>query len=160
MMKFQKVDERISIDNFKEIINIEQNCGLEPYSMEMLWYSIINLDTFACYDEQKIVAFITTTINSRYFNDNLYIVNINVKQEYQRRGIATKLIYEVCQYYDKILTNSLVTLDVMKDNLAMELYLKLGFEKTDIISKNGTDNIVMMVSFDKLRDNLNKIIKK
>lgn len=160
MMKFQKVDASISFKNFKEIINIEQNCGLKPYSIEMLCYSITNLDTFACYDNQEIVGFITTTINSRYFVDNLYIVNINVKQEHQRRGIASKLIYEVCQYYDKVLTNHFVTLDVMKDNSAIELYSKLGFEKTEILSKNGINDIVMVVSFDKLSNNLNKIIKK
>ena len=138
-------------DQFEQIVSIEENCGLEPYSREMLHQCIEYLDTYACLDGDTIAGFITLQAASRRLGGGLYIVNLNVAMPYRRRGLARKLITTACGFYRESHRGSFVILDVAKDNTAARhLYKKLGFDVTDIPSRNGDTDVVMVQQLDEL----------
>ena len=138
-------------EQFEQIVAIEENCGLEPYSREMLRECIEHLDTYACLDGDRIAGFITIQASSRQLGGGLYIVNLNVAKPYRRCGLAQKLITIACGFYRKSHKGSFVILDVAKDNsAAWHLYKKLGFDVTDIPSRNGDTDVVMVQKLDEL----------
>jgi len=136
---------------FEQIAAIEKNCGLEPYSREMLLDCIENLDTYVCMDDDTVAGFITILSSPPGMGGGLYIVNLNVAISYRRRGIGQKLMLTACSTYAKSHKGRFVTLDVAKDNLsARRLYEKLGFALTDIPSRNGNTDVVMITNLDTL----------
>ena len=138
-------------DQFEQIVAIEENCGLEPYSREMLRQCIEYLDTYACLDGDTIAGFITLQSTSSRLGGGLYIVNLNVAKPYRRRGLAQQLITTACGFYRESHKGSFVILDVAKDNTsAWHLYKKLGFDVTDIPSRNGDTDVVMVGKLDEL----------
>lgn len=138
-------------EQFEQIVAIEENCGLEPYSREMLLDCIENLDTCACMDADTVAGFITILPYYRKMGGGLYIVNLNVAKPYRRQGLAQRLMVTACSRYADSHRGSLVTLDVAKDNTAAgNLYQKLGFSITDTPSRNGDTDVVMVVKLDKL----------
>ena len=142
---------KLTKDQFEQIVAIEENCGLEPYSREMLLDCIENLDTFACLDGEKVAGFITIQPSSRKSGGGLYIVNLNVAKPYRRQGIAQELIRTACCSYAKSHRGSFVILDVAKTNTpARKLYEKLGFRLTDIPSANGDTDVVMVAKLEQL----------
>lgn len=156
-MNIRKLDIRtLTASLFQQIVTIEENCGLDPYTPEMLLDCIGNLDTYACMDSGKIAGFITINPASRKMGGGVYIVNLNVAADYRRQGIGSKLILNACEAYKRTHSGRLVTLDVARDNIAaMRLYKKLGFTITDIPSGNGDTDVVMCVSLDQLyKENL------
>ena len=151
-MDFCKLSLRtLSRDHFEQIVAIEKNCGLEPYSREMLLECIDNLDTYACMDGDTVAGFITIQASPRRLGGGLYIVNLNVAKPYRRQGLAQKLITTSCRRYAESHKGSFVILDVAKDNTAAwHLYKKLGFDLTDIPSRNGDTDVVMVAKLDRL----------
>lgn len=60
-------------------------------------------------------------------NNNFEIGNICVKPEYQNKGIGTAVLKEILfEHKDKE-----ISLQCFKDNPAIELYKRFGFEKID-----------------------------
>ncbi len=151
-MKIQRLNiEQLTRKQFEQIVDIEKNCGLEPYTPEMLLDCIENLDTYACMDGDSVAGFITILPYPRKMGGGLYIVNLNVAQSYRRRGLAQKLLTTACGAYLESHKGSFVTLDVAKTNTpARRLYEKLGFRPTDIPSQNGDTDVVMAVRLDTL----------
>ena len=151
-MDIYKLDIRtLTQAQFAQIVAIEENCGLEPYTPEMLLDCIENLDTYACMDGETVVSFITIHPSSWKMGGGLYIVNLNVAKPYRNRGLAQKLLRTACARYAASHAGSFVTLDVTKTNTAaMNLYKKLGFAVTDIPSGNGDTDVVMAVALDRL----------
>jgi ribosomal protein S18 acetylase RimI-like enzyme len=149
-MNICKLDIRaLTSDQFEQIVAIEENCGLEPYSREMLLDCIENLHTYASMDGTTVAGFITLMASSPRLGGGLYIVNLNVAKPYRRQGLARKLITTVCGLYRDSHRGSFVILDVAKDNsAAWHLYKKLGFDVTDIPSRNGDTDVVMMAKLD------------
>ena len=136
---------------FDQIVAIEQNCGLEPYSSEMLLDCIETLDTYACMDDDTVAGFITILPASRRMGGGLYIVNLNVALNYRRQGVAQRLMVTACAHYAQSHRGPFVTLDVAKHNTAaLSLYKKLGFVVTDIPSQNGDTDVMMVASRDQL----------
>ncbi len=154
-MNICKLDIRtLTRSQFDQIVSIEENCGLEPYSREMLLDCIENLDTYACLDGHTIAGFTTILPHSSRMGGGLYIVNLNVAKAYRRQGLAQKLIISACGAYRESHKGSFVILDVAKTNTAAwNLYRKLGFELTDIPSRNGDTDVVMMAKLDHLCGN-------
>lgn len=144
-MRIEKLDiSTITQEQFAQIIDIEKNCGLKPYSPQMLQDCITDLDTFAYFEGNDIVGFITVHPSSRYLGGGLYIVNLNVARPYRRQGIGRKLMLSACSEYAISRYGSVVTLDVGKTNVAaLSLYRKLGFVMSNIPSANGDTDIVM-----------------
>ena len=138
--------ERLAFDTitnemFEDIVEIENNCGLEPFSPEMLMLDLKFSENWACIEDGHVVAFITVSDEEGYYMGDLFVFNLNVSVEYRRKGLAMELIRKAlgehpeCEY---------MTLDVRKDNVkAMNLYRKLGFEKDAMPSLNGESDIVM-----------------
>lgn len=143
--------KQLTHSQFEQIAAIEENCGLEPYSREMLRECIEHLDTYACLDGDTVAGFITIQASSRRLGGGLYIVNLNVSKPYRRQGLAQKLITTACGFYRESHRGSFVILDVAKDNTAARrLYEKLGFRLTDIPSGNGDTDVVMMARLERL----------
>ena len=151
-MTIYKLDiSRMSQNQFNQIVDIERNCGLEPYTPDMLLDCIENLDTFVCMDGDTVTGFITIFPYPRKLGGGLYIVNLNVAKSYRRRGLAQKLIITACSTYHNVHRGRYVTLDVAKTNTpARRLYEKMGFILTDIPSQNGITDVVMIAKLDNL----------
>ena len=117
----------------------------------MLLECIESLDTYACMDGDTVAGFITIQASPRRMGGGLYIVNLNVAKSYRRQGLAQKLITTGCRRYAASHKGSFVILDVAKDNTAAwHLYKKLGFDLTDIPSRNGETDVVMVAKLDRL----------
>lgn len=146
-MEFVKLSiSSLTKGQLMQLENLERNCGLEPFSRRMLLESVAEMDTFAMMDGEKIAGFITLHSSNRYDGDCLYVVNLNVSEEYRRKGVATQLILSACSAYADVFAKGNVMLDVRKDNnAALALYQKLGFTVTDIPSENGETDVVMSV---------------
>ena len=151
-MNICKLDiSTLTAEQFEQIVAIEENCGLEPYSRDMLMECIADLHTYACLDGDTVAGFITLMPSSRRLGGGLYIVNLNVAKHYRCKGLAQQLITTACGAYRESHRGSFVILDVAKDNsAAWNLYEKLGFKLTDIPSRNGDTDVVMMAKLDKL----------
>lgn len=160
-MEFARLSiETLTREQFDQIVDIENNCGLEPYSPEGLLECIADLDTFACFDGDKVIGFITAHICGRYFGHEVYIVNINVTKACRGQGIAKKLMYAVYEYYIQNHADMLVSLDVDKSNNAMELYKKVGFQIADIPSRNGDADVVMVMPLSMLGTRIRRLLAK
>ena len=154
-MEIRKLEiNQLTRETFEQLVAIEENCGLEPYSREMLLDCIENLHTFACMDGATVAGFITLMASSPRLGGGLYIVNLNVAKPYRRQGLAQMLITTGCGFYPESHRSSFVILDVAKDNsAAWHRYKKLGFDVTDIPSRNGDTDVVMVAKLDKLCGN-------
>ena len=146
-MEFVKLEiTALTKAQLRRMEELENNCGLEPFSRRMLLESVADMDTYAMLDGEVIAGFITLHPSTRYLNGGLYIVNLNVGQEYRHQGVATSLILAACSTYAQSHGDCRVTLDVRKDNIAaLSLYKKLGFSITDEQSGNGDTDVVMAV---------------
>lgn len=141
-MKIERMSmETITGIQFQEMVDLELNCGLKPFPPEVLAANIECEETWAAMDGDHVAGFITVSSEEGYFNDDLFIFNINVGSAWRRRGIATALIRNAIARHPECRTMSL---DVALTNAkAMSLYEKLGFRRTDTPSMNGPTDIVM-----------------
>ena len=131
----------ITEEQFDEIVELEQDSGLEPYTPELLKVDLDELDTWAFLDGDHVAGFITVTDEEWYFEGDLYILNINIGKAWRHSGLGTKLIHKAVSMHPDCKN---ITLDVEVDNTAaMNLYHKLGFRKIDLASNNGDTDIVM-----------------
>ncbi len=143
--------EELTLQELGRLYALELDCGLEPYTPEMLMTCVAQFYTYACFRDGQLIGFITVDPRGRYEPFSLYIMNLNVAREYRRQGVATALLgYAAAQFSGRLR----VTLDVTRDNPAMALYQGLGFQAADIPSGNGPGDVVMRV---KLRDLLGRI---
>ena len=144
---------------FAQMVEIEQNCGLEPYPPEVLLECIIFLDTFACFQGNRLVGFVTMNPHGRYFGGSLYVVNINVARAFRHRGIAKQLLYAVYLYYVEGYENTPVSLDVTETNRAMERYREIGFRVSNLPSRNGDTDVVMSMLLKEMGRNLERLLE-
>lgn len=146
-MNFCKLERRKPDSSlFHQLVEIERNCGLEPFSEELLLECILRMDTFVCMDGDTVAGFITVLPNGVYFGECLYIFNLNVEKRYRRQGLGKRLIQFACATYESTHNRFSVMLDVTKTNeAALGLYRSLGFLETDYPSANGPSDIVMTV---------------
>ena len=134
---------------FTQLVDIENRCGLTPYSPAMLMACITQMDTYACMDEDLVAGFITIHADLRRLGGGVYIANLNVARNYRRKGIGQYLIRSACSRYPRA---KIITLDVEKTNFAaIALYQKMGFEITDLPSANGDTDYVMLQSMENFR---------
>ena len=136
-------------EDFEEVLKIENECFIDPYSRESLEYEFnenpLN-KIIVCKDDNKVVGFIDFMIT---FN-SATISQIAVKNEYRKQGIATKLLSEMEKCFpsdiEDIVEN--ITLEVRESNqAAINLYKKNGYEEV-VIKKhyysNGENAIYMV----------------
>lgn len=144
-MDFVKLSsDTITDREFSRLVYMEETCGLEPYTPQMLRECISELDTYTFVDGETICGFITLNAYTQRFVGGIYIVNLNIAQDYRRQGWGQKLICTALAQY-KCSENPYVTLDVEKTNTAaINLYQKLGFKITEFPSMNGETDYVMI----------------
>lgn len=134
-------------EKLDEMYGIEEAENENPYSKDVFQNIIFHETnkTFCCYNHNRLVGFITINTKSKKFGGCLYIVNIVVDKEYQRRGVATKLILKAILTAKEKTQNLIVALEVDKTNLkAINLYKKLGFKFADC-DENG-EQLVMIAT--------------
>lgn len=128
--------------NSKELDDLEKL--FDNFSKSNVIYDIEN-NSFTNYyiykEDEKIVAY----INYQIMYERSELININVIEDYRRRGIASKLILFML---DDLKENNVkdITLEVRIDNYnAINLYKKFGFIDVSVRKGyyQGIDGILM-----------------
>jgi [ribosomal protein S18]-alanine N-acetyltransferase len=129
---------RLSIGDLTDIEGIERRAYKTPWSRSM-FASELAKGTSIClgaFEGDQLVGYV---VNSRYV-DAWHVMNVAVDPDYQRRGIATRLLerlFELTAADD----GRGYTLEVRVSNGdAIRLYEKLGFERHGIRRGYYTDN--------------------
>ena len=129
---------RLSIGDLPEIEEIERRAYKTPWSRSM-FASELAKGTSIClgaFEGDQLVGYI---VNSRYV-DAWHVMNVAVDPDYQRRGIATRLLERLFELTDEDDGRG-YTLEVRVSNReAIRLYEKLGFERHGIRRGYYTDN--------------------
>jgi ribosomal-protein-alanine N-acetyltransferase len=129
---------RISIGDLPEIEEIERRAYKTPWSRSM-FASELAKGTSIClgaFEGDQLVGYI---VNSRYV-DAWHVMNVAVDPDFQRRGIATRLLERLFELTDEDDGRG-YTLEVRVSNReAIRLYEKLGFERHGIRRGYYTDN--------------------
>ena len=129
---------RLSLSHLGEIEQIEQSAYPTPWSRTM-FASELAKPTSIClgaFEGNQLVGYV---INSRYV-DAWHVMNVAVDPDYQRRGIATRLLERLFELTSKDDGRG-YTLEVRVSNKeAIKLYEKLGFERQGIRRGYYTDN--------------------
>ena len=108
--------------------NVSKDLSDNPFSHYLLFI-----------EDNKIVGY----LNYYLIYDRIEIANFNVLEEYQNKGIGTKLLDYLIKKYTDIVN---ITLEVRCDNIkAIHLYEKMGFIKKAIRKGyyNGVDGILL-----------------
>lgn len=147
----------------EELINqmyeVEKTSGGEPYAYDSFRQIILNDTnlTSICFDDKNAVGIITANLQSKKFGGCVYIINLSVKKNYHRKGIASQLIKTMLKYIRNNFSDTLckIALEVDKNNLpAYNLYKKLGFQ----LDENYFDDEQYGMIMD--ADKLNEMIEK
>jgi ribosomal-protein-alanine N-acetyltransferase len=129
---------RLTLAELSEIEVIEQRAYQTPWSRSM-FASELAKGTSIClgaYEGDRLVGYI---VNSRYV-DAWHVMNVAVDPDFQRRGIASRLIERLFELTVEDDGRG-YTLEVRVSNKeAIKLYEKLGFERHGIRRGYYTDN--------------------
>lgn len=137
------------LTDFDQVLEIENSCFKEPYKEEDLKYEFTKNPVnkiIVAVDEEKVIGFIDFLIT---FNSST-IMQIAVKDEYRRQGIATRLLEEMTKSFPKEIDDVVetITLEVRESNVAAKkLYESVGYEVVTIKKnyyKDG-ENAVYMI---------------
>lgn len=148
----------MEIEDVDEVWAIEKECFSNPWSKRIFLTEIKqNLLGYSfAYVAKEIEKQNEKIINSKVvgytvfwkFGDEIHIGNLAVKQEYRRKGIATKLLQKVINIAKEMKINY-VTLEVRRSNLpAINLYKRFGFRaigvRKDYYTNPREDAIIML----------------
>jgi ribosomal-protein-alanine N-acetyltransferase len=129
---------RLSIGDLNDIEEIEQRAYRTPWSRSM-FASELAKGTSIClgaFEGDRLVGYV---VNSRYV-DAWHVMNVAVDPDYQRRGIATRLLERLFELTGGDDDRG-YTLEVRVSNRsAIELYERLGFERHGLRRGYYTDN--------------------
>ena len=139
---------KLNKEHLNDLKNIEDNCFSHPLSESNLLNSLEN--GRYCFLGFKIDAKIVGYISVFITEDEAYINNIAVLDEFRKQKIASNLLDQMIQYV-KSVKCSFITLEVRESNLpAISLYKKFGFENV-AIRKNYYDkpieNAIIMTKY-------------
>ena len=138
---------------------VEKTSGGNPYTYDSFKQIILkdtNL-TSVCFDDKNVVGIITANLQSKKFGGCVYIINLSVKRNYHRKGIASQLIETMLKYIRSNSSNTVckIALNVDRNNLpACNLYKKLGFKLEENYSDD--EQYVMSIGADKLNEAIKK----
>lgn len=150
IFEFERLDHTtITKEIFSQLVDVENNAAGVPYSRNELKEIVEweNNDTFVCRIDDEIVGFLTMNRASKRFDGCIYLVNIAVTEDHQRRGIAKRLMFEAFNYYSK--TNNpdrTIGLHVSETNdKAKNLYKNVGFTLKEF-EKNDDGSVEMAMT--------------
>lgn len=140
--EYKRLDRKdITDKQFKEVVEAESEDGYTEEQLRAMWIEDPKDDNFVCIHDNRIVAHITYNPLSKRRNGSLYMVNLSVRPEYRRKGIAIELINTACEYYISQGQTLKMSTSVDKDNLpALRLYQKVGFEIKEPICEVDIDD--------------------
>ena len=128
----------LGLTDLNSIDGIEQRAYRTPWSRSMFASELAKSSSIClgAFDDERLIGYI---VNSRYV-DAWHVMNVAVDPEFQRRGIASRLLerlFELTVDDD----GRGYTLEVrVSNNEAIKLYEKLGFERHGIRRGYYTDN--------------------
>ena len=125
-MEYSIVD--VSSEHIASIEELEKLCFSSPWNQEQLKKQMKDhMHEFiaAISDDGSVLGY----VGMMYVLDEGYIANVAVSPEYRRKGIADRIINELCLICDEHKL-SFVTLEVRASNIAaISLYTKHDFEQ-------------------------------
>ncbi len=165
--RIEKVNyNSLSEENFKQICEIEQSAASYLdliFDKNDMAYFLGNgrYTSYTVFDENTVVGFIIYN-RGYYLNDDIYITDLGIAENYRGRNIATNLIgLTLQQLVEKDKSIKFLTLDVENVNeKAIKLYEKIGMEKSTIKSKNGQNNYCMVGEVSVILKKIDEINKK
>jgi ribosomal-protein-alanine N-acetyltransferase len=129
---------RLTLAELSEIEAIEQRAYRTPWSRSMFASELAKVTSIClgAFEGDQLIGYI---VNSRYV-DAWHVMNVAVDPDFQRRGIATRLLERLFELTDEDDGRG-YTLEVRVSNKeAIKLYEKLGFERHGIRRGYYTDN--------------------
>jgi ribosomal-protein-alanine N-acetyltransferase len=129
----------LTLEDLPEIEAIERRAYRTPWSRSM-FASELAKRTSIClgaFEGDQLVGYV---VNARYV-DAWHVMNVAVDPDFQRRGIATRLLSRLFELTADDEDGRGYTLEVRVSNVdAIRLYEKLGFERRGIRRGYYTDN--------------------
>lgn len=130
---------KVRASDIKKMVEIEIANFKEPWNYKTLYYeSQLSPNTrfLGLYIDNQIISYVGFWIMLDYID----IINIAVDNNYQRQGLATRLLAEVEDFANTMAITK-ISLEVNVNNLAAyNLYNKLGYRKVRTI-KNYYDRL-------------------
>ncbi len=128
----------LRLSDLEDVELIEQRSYRTPWSRSM-FASELAKPTSICLGAVEGSRLVGYVINSRYV-DAWHVMNVAVDPDYQRRGIATRLLERLFELTADDERRG-YTLEVRVSNLeAIALYERLGFERRGVRRGYYTDN--------------------
>lgn len=136
----------LSKENADKLVELENKCFTSPWTYTMFVGDLESEHTyyFGTFNDKNEI---TGYIGMWHVGDTAEITNVAVHPHYRRKGIATKLVFEL----EKLCIEKCIeyiNLEVRESNFsAISLYTKFGFEKVGLRKnyyKNPTENAILM----------------
>jgi ribosomal-protein-alanine N-acetyltransferase len=128
--------ETATIKLLNKLCEIEEQCfDQEAFTKRQISYLLTDYNTIALMAkaEDDIEGFVITQVEVEENTEFGHIITINVAPNHRRKGIATKLLYEI----ENLLKQKSIhqcRLEVREDNKhAIKLYQKLGYQTVGIL---------------------------
>jgi [ribosomal protein S18]-alanine N-acetyltransferase len=128
----------LGLSDLNSIDSIEQRAYRTPWSRSMFASELAKASSIClgAFDGDRLIGYV---VNSRYV-DAWHVMNVAVDPDYQRRGIATRLLQRLFDVTRDDQRRG-YTLEVRVSNEeAIGLYESLGFERQGIRRGYYTDN--------------------
>jgi ribosomal-protein-alanine N-acetyltransferase len=128
----------LGLSDLNSIDRIEQRAYRTPWSRSMFASELAKSSSIClgAYDDEQLIGYV---VNSRYV-DAWHVMNVAVDPDYQRRGIATRLLEHLFELTRDDQRRG-YTLEVRVSNGdAIGLYENLGFERQGVRRGYYTDN--------------------
>jgi ribosomal-protein-alanine N-acetyltransferase len=129
---------RLTVVHLPEIEMIEKRAYHTPWSRSMFASELAKATSIClgAFEGGRLIGYI---VNSRYV-DAWHVMNVAVDPDFQRRGIASRLLERLFELTDEDDGRG-YTLEVrVSNNEAIKLYEKLGFERHGTRRGYYTDN--------------------
>jgi ribosomal-protein-alanine N-acetyltransferase len=128
----------LGLSDLNSIDVIEQRAYRTPWSRSMFASELAKSSSvcLGAFDDERLIGY---CVNSRYV-DAWHVMNVAIDPDYQRRGIATRLLEHLFELTRDDQRRG-YTLEVRVSNdEAIVLYEKLGFERQGVRRGYYTDN--------------------
>lgn len=132
---------QLSTENLVEITELENLCFSDPWSEEMFQNIFMNENFFvyACKQNTLLISYIFYS----YCFGEMEVINIATHPEYRRKGFAELLLRSI---FEKLNPQDEIFLEVRSKNQpAMSLYTKLGFEQVGLRKKYYDDDDALVL---------------
>lgn len=118
---------KINLFNINKIVKLyEQINEFENTTLQMVRNNLKTGRGYCIEQDRKIVSMAKTTAENE---NTAMIIGVGTHPEYRNRGLATQCIQALCR---ELLSENIIPCLFYDNEIAGEIYLKLGFEKIDV----------------------------